>query len=171
MKRFDQLMDWTGRLCLYALTAWYWYYLTRLLLVSDPWALMGGYSFTGHAGPDTSATLPSLGIHFACYFIGSALLLLSLSDKSRSAQVMAIGLILAHAAGGEWLQQWVPHRFPATLDLIADALGLCLAWLSQKQLERLLVADQPSVLPDQSVAMGWADDCPPLTHRHPPPEQ
>jgi len=104
----------------------YWGVLTVLLLVPDPWALLGLSRLASTASTDR-------GVHFLLFFILGFLI-----HASRWPwRLLAFLLVLVlYAVGAELLQWFFPPRSVDALDMVENVVGIALGSLASWRLIR-----------------------------------
>lgn len=106
----------------------YWTILTHVLLSTLPWESVGADHVLGKA-PDFSAPLPSILTHWAAYFVLGCLI--AIACRRTRTRVALIFFLAGALHGGvtEWLQQWVPNRWPNPVDFLCNLAGIESAWI------------------------------------------
>ena len=91
----------------------YWPLLTLLLLVSDPYALLGISKLPGPLG--------GIGTHFVLF--GALGFLVTAAWGLRKVSILMLVLLVAYSAATELLQHFVPLRTPDLRDFVEDVAG------------------------------------------------
>ena len=116
------------------LTLSYWFFLSWELLVSNPLEVI--FQVPERTPQwDLSSEPISFSLHITSYFI-LGLLLLWRSSHQKKLLIALYSLAFLHAGLFEWLQTYVPQRWPNLWDFVANTLGLLLGlglfYLTQK---------------------------------------
>lgn len=102
--------------------------LTYLLLAPNPLWLLGA------PGQDIERTVDRTIAGFAQHVLACAILACLLALASRTThgarQCSWAALAMAHGAGTELFQYFVPHRYSDWSDGVADALGVAIGWMA-----------------------------------------
>ena len=109
----------------WSITYFYWAFLTKSLIASEPAALVGGNeNITWMFDP--SAMLPSFFLHLTSYAILAGLLVWCIHTFQWDRIGLWLGLAVLHAIGFEYLQYYIPKRWPYWLDALANCMGIFL---------------------------------------------
>ena len=120
----------------------YWAALTVLLLVPDPWALLGLSRVASTVSTDR-------GVHFLLFFILGLLV-----HASRWPwRLLAFVLVLAvYAVGAELLQWFFPPRSVDAMDMVENVAGIVLGSLASWW----LIRPRPRAPAKDRPGSGWA---------------
>jgi VanZ family protein len=103
--------------------------LTFELLTSNPWTVLFPTSVSEHPPVDVSSDLMSFFLHSGT-FLGLGLLLQwALAGKSRTQVLLALSWAIAHGGVCEYLQKFVPERWPSWDDALCNAFGITLSYV------------------------------------------
>ncbi len=94
----------------------YWPFLTLMLLVPDPYALLGIDDFPGLSG--------EFGTHLVLFAVLG--FLVTAAWGVRKVSIFMLGLLVAYSAATELLQHFIPLRTPDPKDFAEDVAGLVL---------------------------------------------
>jgi VanZ family protein len=130
-----------------ARTAWaalvYTVALTYVLLTPHPLWFLGGSGETIEKAVDR--TLMGYVQHALAYAVLACLLVWASRTMSGYSRAVWMLVAILHGVAAEWLQCFVPHRFGAWTDALANAVGVGLGWLGASLILRVL--DRPLAKP------------------------
>jgi len=116
----------------------YWALLTWLLVVSDPWAFLFAGVEVGAEGWQTSSEGVSILLHLVSYGILAGLLAWACNQGCGSWLYLWLGLAMTHALATEWLQHFVPGRWPNVVDALANEAGILIGFFGFSVCGRLI---------------------------------
>lgn len=105
---------------------WFWSYfalLTRELLISNPWVILGD-RIAANPPLDTSSDPASAFLHGSTFAVLSLLACFAFQQKSEKTQIRYSLWLVAYCGLTECLQVFVPNRFPSGEDVLFNVMGL-----------------------------------------------
>lgn len=105
----------------------YWVVLTKSLLIANPWTLVSD-SLAATPPLDLSFEPVSWLVHFTAYSTLGILIRLALKPQSKFLGLVFC-LALFHSGLCEYLQGFIPGRWPNLWDLASNAFGLMGSWV------------------------------------------
>lgn len=110
----------------------YWAFLTKSLLMTQPWELFSS-KLADHPPFDLSFEPNSWMAHIGAYAVLGGLIQWASADHSRWRLVLFC-LAFAHSGLCEYLQGMIPNRWPNLWDVFSNTLGLTSAFALHKTL-------------------------------------
>lgn len=101
----------------------YWVWLTIELLLSDPWTLFGE-KVASQPPLDVHTSSMSMLIHWGTFAVLASLIMWVFENSSDKRRRAWLAVAIAYGWLTEFLQQWIPHRWPGLGDAAADTLGI-----------------------------------------------